>query len=84
MKDKIYVATGKTESGDDFVIGYWTYEPTEDEVSLATVNKLTWELNAYGIDLEWARENPVEACEEALLYPNVTMLSKVVSEEKRL
>lgn len=78
MIDKIWFASGKTESGDSFSVGYWTHEPTEKEVCSAVVDALGWEIQMWDIDMEWAKDNPEDACEQALLYPRVSCLGKII------
>lgn len=72
MSEDIWFAYGKTESGDDFQVGYWTYKPSDKQVAEVI-------LSAYGwlIDPEYKDLPAEEACEESLIYWDAVCLGEV-------
>lgn len=74
MED-IYVAYVKTESGDEYMVGYWIDKPTDLQISMQVVESIPYEMEDHlafkDKDLEWAKQNPEEACNMSLLYPEV-------------
>ena len=38
----IWFAYGKTESGDDFTVGYWEFEPSDCVVAEVILEKYDW------------------------------------------
>lgn len=59
----IWFAYGKTESGDDFTVGYWEFEPSDSVVAEVILEKYDWL-----IDPEFTSLPAAEACEESLIY----------------
>lgn len=78
VKKPIWLAKVKTESGDESVHGYWTVEPTEQQVAFKVLNDIPHEISYWveqeGHDLEWARINPLEALEMAMIDPSIVSL----------
>ncbi|ELP5899839.1 hypothetical protein QTV49_001740 [Vibrio vulnificus] len=81
MKKPIWFISLKTESGDEYVFGYWRNQPSEKEVAAYIVENLSNEVSYYVIDdgktMDWAKENPVEAIELALIYPDLKQLNEI-------
>ena len=69
MINTVWLAYGKTESGDDFQVGAWTFEPSESAVAEVILEKYDWL-----IDPECDSLPAEEACEESLIYWNTVQL----------
>lgn len=72
MSESIWFAYGKTESGDDFQVGYWDYKPSDKDVAEVIISKSSWLIYPEYKDLP-----AEEACEESLIYWNTVCLEKV-------
>ena len=72
MSKRIWLAYGKTESSDDFQVGYWTFEPSDKQVAEVILSDYDWL-----IDPEYKDLPAEEACEESLIYWVTVCLEKV-------
>ena len=72
MSESIWFAYGKTESADDFQVGYWDYEPSDTEVAEVIISRLSWLIEPESKDLP-----AEEACEESLIYWDTVCLEKI-------
>lgn len=79
MSKGIWLAYGKTESGDDFQVGYWVSEPTDENIAEVILDKYDWVLDPE-IDLEDISMSAKEACEESLVYWSKVYLEEITFE----
>ncbi len=79
MSKGIWFAYGKTESREDFQVGYWTSEPTDENIAEVILDKYEWVLDPE-IDLEDTPMSPKEACEESLVYWSKVHLEEITFE----
>ena len=75
MSKGIWFAYGKTESGDDFQVGYWTSEPTTKQVAEIILKDYIWLIEPEYKDLP-----AKEACEESLIYWRKVYLEEITFE----
>lgn len=65
----IWIAHGRSESGDSFTIGYWEFEPSDSIVAEVILERYDWL-----IDPEFTSLTATEACEESLVYWDIDKL----------
>ncbi|AKO61076.1 hypothetical protein AXI76_gp175 [Pseudoalteromonas phage H101] len=69
MSKTIWFAYDKTESGDDFQVGAWSFEPSDSVVAEVILEKYDWL-----IEPEYVSLPAEDACEESLIYWDVVCL----------